>query len=74
MTAKLICIALLIIAGLVMFAWAEADYNLSKRVTNIEVKKELEDLSFYRYATSATCFFTALFALIFVMVEGANGG
>ena len=72
MTFKLIFLLLVVIGGLVTFALAEVSYKLSKKVATNEEKKVLEREALFKYATSATCFYTALLALIFLMIEGAK--
>jgi len=72
MELKLIFIGLLVGGGLVMFAWAESEKDLSKKV--VACKGDLERKAIIFYITSATCFFVALFAIIFVMVSEASHG
>lgn len=65
LTAKIILVAGIILFGIACFTWAEVRYQNAKAVQQPELSQQV----LVMYGTAATCFFTALIAVITMIIQ-----
>tara|TARA_R110000803_G_scaffold210440_2_gene282242 strand:- start:15149 stop:15358 length:210 start_codon:yes stop_codon:yes gene_type:complete len=63
--AKIILVACIIFYGIACFAWAEVRYQNAKAVQQPELSQQV----LVMYGTAAFCFFTALIAVITMIIQ-----
>lgn len=68
MVIKLIFLLLLIIVGIITFIVAEVDFKESLSVRH-KYRKELRYRALSMYGISATCFWTTVIAILFLILE-----
>lgn len=65
LVTKIIFIACLIVFGIACYAWSEVRYQKAKAIQDPQLTQQV----LVAYGTAATCFFSALFAIIHMIIQ-----